>query len=77
MQHVIEIGSRGEFGMWAIEVAKQIVAEQGFELARAARDGNENDIRSAGDALGQAITHALIEVYDGLTDGIEEANDCL
>lgn len=72
MDDTIEIGNRGDFGLWAIEVAKQLVADQGFELARAARDGNDDDVRAAGNALGQAITNALMEVYDGLTEGIEE-----
>ncbi|GGG03263.1 MULTISPECIES: hypothetical protein [Rhizobium] len=72
MDDTIEIGNRGDFGLWAIEVAKQLVADQGFELARAARDGNDDDVRAAGNALGQAITNALMEVYDGLTEGIDE-----
>lgn len=69
MSDTINIASRGDFGLWAIEVAKQIVSEQGFELARAAKDGAEEDIRVAGNALGQAITNALMEVYDGLLEG--------
>lgn len=68
MEDTIQIGSRGDFGLWAIEVAKQIVSEQGFELARAARDGTEDEVRVAGNALGQAITNALMEVYDGLLE---------
>lgn len=72
MDDTIEIGNRGDFGLWAIEVAKQLVADQGFELARAARDGNDDDVLAAGNALGQAITNALMEVYDGLTEGIDE-----
>lgn len=68
MDDTIQIGSRGDFGLWAIEVAKQIVGEQGFELAQAARDGTEDDVRAAGNALGQAITNALLEVFDGLLD---------
>ncbi len=72
MNETMEIDNRGDFGLWAIEVAKQVVADQGFELARAARDGNDEDVRAAGNALGQAITNALMEVYDGLTEGIEE-----
>ncbi|WP_085033699.1 hypothetical protein [Ensifer aridi] len=68
MEDTIQIGNRGDFGLWAIEVAKQIVGEQGFELARAARDGTEDDVRAAGNALGQAITNALMEVYDGLLE---------
>ncbi|UWU19564.1 hypothetical protein N2599_36655 (plasmid) [Rhizobium sullae] len=66
MEENVQIGSRGDFGLWAIEVAKQIVGEQGFELAKAARDGTEDELRAAGNALGQAITNVLLEVYDGL-----------
>jgi len=72
MQEAIKIDNRGDFGLWAIEVAKLIVSEEGFELARAARDGGEDDVRIAGNALGQAITNALLEVYDGLLDGAPE-----
>lgn len=72
MEEPITIENRGDFGLWAIELAKQIVSEQGFELARAARDGSEDDVRVAGNALGQAITNALMEVYDGLLDGVAE-----
>lgn len=72
MEEPITIENRGDFGLWAIELAKQIVSEQGFELARAARDGSEDDVRVAGNALGQAITNALMEVYDGLLDGAED-----
>jgi hypothetical protein len=70
MEDAIQIDNRGDFGLWAIEVAKQIVADQGFELARAARDGSEDDVRVAGNALGQAITNAMMEVFDGLTEGV-------
>lgn len=75
MEDVIQIGNRGDFGLWAIEVAKQIVSEQGFELARAARDGSEEDVRAAGNALGQAITNAMMEVYDGLIDNEAQPED--
>jgi hypothetical protein len=68
----MQIDNRGDFGLWAIEVAKQIVSEDGFELARAARDGTEDEVREAGNALGQAITNALMEVYDGL---LQDEND--
>lgn len=47
-------------------MAKLIVSEEGFELARAARDGSEDDVRATGNAHGQAITNALLEVFDGL-----------
>lgn len=72
MEDAIQIDNRGDFGLWAIEVAKQIVADQGYELARAARDGSEDDVRVAGNALGQAITNAMMEVFDGLTDGVSD-----
>lgn len=72
MEDAITIENRGDFGQWAIEVAKQIVSEHGFELARSARDGSEEDVRTAGNALGQAITNALLEVYDGLLDNTTE-----
>lgn len=72
MSETMQIDNRGDFGLWAIEVAKQIVSEQGFDLAKAARDGSDEDVRSAGNALGQAITDALMEVYDGLLDGDQE-----
>ena len=68
MEDVVRIETRGDFGMWAIEAAKQIVSEHGFALASAARDGTEEEVRAAGNALGQAITDALMEVYDGLSD---------
>ncbi|MGV1791089.1 hypothetical protein GR212_05760 [Rhizobium lusitanum] len=68
----IHVDNRGDFGLWAIEVAKQIISEQGFELAKAARDGTDEDVRAAGNALGQAITNALMEVYDGLLETIDE-----
>ncbi|MCQ1768067.1 hypothetical protein NOJ28_21220 [Neorhizobium galegae] len=69
MDDSIKIDNRGDFGLWAIEVAKQIVSEQGFDLAKASRSGTEDEVRVAGNALGQAITDALIEVYDGLLEG--------
>jgi len=72
MEHEIKIDNRGDFGLWAIKVAKQIISDEGFELARAARDGTEDDVRAAGNALGQAITNAMMEVYDGLIEGADE-----
>lgn len=72
MEEAIKIDNRGDFGLWAIEVAKQIVSGEGFDLAKAARDGTDDDVREAGNALGQAIANALMEVYDGLLDGVEE-----
>lgn len=72
MEEAIQIDNRGDFGLWAIEVAKQIVADQGFELARAARDGTEDDVRAAGNGLGQAITNAMMEVFDGLMEDVPD-----
>jgi len=72
MEEAMKIDNRGDFGLWAIEVAKQIVSGEGFDLAKAARDGTDDDVREAGNALGQAIANALMEVYDGLLDGVEE-----
>ncbi len=72
MEDPMHVGNRGDFGLWAIEVAKQIISEQGFELAKAARDGTDDDVRTAGNALGQAITDALMGVYDGLLENADE-----
>jgi hypothetical protein len=72
MDETVEISNRGDFGLWAIELAKAIVSEEGFALAKAARDGTEDDVRAAGNALGQAITNALMEVYDGLLSDLPE-----
>ncbi|ARO32733.1 hypothetical protein NXC12_PD00453 (plasmid) [Rhizobium etli] len=72
MEECIKIDNRDDFGIWAIEVAKQIVGKQGFDLAKAARDGTEDAVREAGNALGQAINNALMEVYDGLLEDAPE-----
>ena len=60
------ISNRAEFTQWAIERARAIVAEQGGNLALAARDMNEKQIAETGNELGQAIVEALVEVFDGL-----------
>ncbi|MGF0540399.1 hypothetical protein ACQQ2Q_20585 [Agrobacterium sp. ES01] len=60
------IESRSDFAQWAIERARAIVADQAGDLAVAARDGNEEEIAKTANALGQAISEALIEVFDGL-----------
>lgn len=75
MEEAIQIDNRGDFGLWAIEVAKQIVADQGYELARAARDGSEDEVRAAGNSLGQAITDAMMEVFDGLMEAVPGDED--
>jgi hypothetical protein len=71
MSDAIIIDNRGDFGLRAIEAAKHIVGEQGSELAIAARDGTEEEVRAAANALGQAISSALLEVYDSLLDAGE------
>lgn len=62
----VAIESRSDFASWAIERAQVIVAHQGGDLALAARDMDEVAIAEAGNALGQAITDVLLEVFDGL-----------
>jgi hypothetical protein len=62
----VPIDNRGDFGLWAIERAKAIIAEEGSELAIASRDGDQDAIREAANNLGAAISAALLEVYDGL-----------
>lgn len=60
------IDNRNDFALWAIERAREIMTEQGTALAVAARDENEEALRETGNALGAAITAALLEVFDGL-----------
>ncbi|MDX3928925.1 MAG: hypothetical protein QHC90_24370 [Shinella sp.] len=60
------ISNRSDFAQWAIERAKAIVAEQGGNLALAARDQGDEQIGETANALGQAIVDALLEVFDGL-----------
>jgi hypothetical protein len=62
----VTIASRSDFAQWAIERAAAIVAEQGANLALAARDGKDDQIASTGNALGQAIVDALLEVFDSV-----------
>jgi hypothetical protein len=62
----ITIENRSDFLQWAIERARLIVSEEGTGLALAARDMDEKRIGEAGNALGQAIADAMIEVFDGL-----------
>ena len=63
---MMTISSRSDFAQWAIERAKAIVAEEGGNLALAARDGGDAQIAETANALGQAIVTALVEVFDGL-----------
>ncbi len=62
----VTIENRTDFSQWAIERARAIVAEQGSDLALAARDMDEDAIARSGNSLGQAITDALMEVFDSL-----------
>lgn len=61
------IENRSDLAQWAIERAKAIVAEEGGNLALAARDQGDEQIAAAANALGQAIVDAMLEVFDGLT----------
>lgn len=45
---------------------RAIVADQGGNLALAARDMSDDKIAETANALGQAIVDALLEVSDGL-----------
>lgn len=55
MKDAIQIDSRGGFGLWAIEMAKRIVADQGYELARAARDRSGTTIASLATLLAKPL----------------------
>ncbi|KQV33651.1 MULTISPECIES: hypothetical protein [unclassified Rhizobium] len=65
------IANRSDFAQWAVERAAAIVSDQGANLALAARDGADERIAETGNALGQAIVNALLEVFDGLIDDAE------
>ncbi|EPE96926.1 hypothetical protein [Rhizobium grahamii] len=71
-QETVTIEGRNAFALWAIERARAIVAEQGGNLAIAARDMDEKAIAETGNALGAAIAEALLEVYDGLIPDDED-----
>jgi hypothetical protein len=60
------IENRSDFAQWAIERSRAIVADQGGNLALAARDMSDDKIAETASALGQAIVDALLEVFDGL-----------
>ena len=62
----VEIGSRGDFALWAIERAQEIVRNEGSSLALAARDMDEAALQQTAAALGKAIADAMLEVFDGL-----------
>lgn len=63
------IATRADFVQWAVERSRTIVADQGGNLALAARDMEETRIAETGNALGQAIVDALLEVFDTLLEG--------
>lgn len=62
----MSIENRSDFAQWAIERSRAIVADQGGNLALAARDMSDDKIADTANALGQAIVDALLEVFDGL-----------
>jgi hypothetical protein len=62
----VEINSRSEFALWAIQRAQEIVRNEGSSLAVAARDMDEAGLQRHGAALGKAIADAMLEVFDGL-----------
>ncbi|MEK1873645.1 MAG: hypothetical protein AAAC50_14665 [Rhizobium altiplani] len=68
----VTIESRNDFAQWAIERARAIVAEQGGNLAIAARDMDEPAIAATGNALGATIAEALLEVFDVLVPNDDE-----
>ena len=63
------INNREEFSQWAIERATAIIVAQGSALATAARSGDEAQLSSAANALGQAIVDTLLAAFDCLVDG--------
>ncbi|WFU02295.1 hypothetical protein QA648_00480 [Rhizobium sp. CB3171] len=71
MEDTTTITNRSDFAQWAIERARAIMGEEGADLALAAQGGNEETIRAAGNALGSAISEALLEVFDALLDGAD------
>jgi hypothetical protein len=62
----MSIENRSDFAQWAIERSRAIVADQGGNLALAARDMSDDKIAETASARGQAIVDALLEVFDGL-----------
>lgn len=58
----VEISSRSDFALWAIERAREIVTSEGAAFAVAARDLNEEALANTAAALGNAISDAMLEV---------------
>lgn len=63
----VTIENRSDFALWAIQRAQEIVTQEGAALALAARDMNEAELAKAAGDLGNAISEALLHVFDGLT----------
>lgn len=62
----VEIATRSDFALWAIERAQEIVRSEGSALALAARDMDEAALKECATALGKAISDVMLEVFDGL-----------
>jgi hypothetical protein len=62
----VEITTRSDFALWAIESAQEIVRSEGSALALAARDMDEAVLKECAASLGRAISDAMLEVFDGL-----------
>jgi len=62
------INSRDDFAQWAIERTRSILADQGSDLASAARAGDDARTGEAANVLGQAILDALLDTFDYLLD---------
>lgn len=62
----VEISSRSDFALWAIQRAQAIVTSEGAAFAMAARDMNEEAVAETAAKLGKAISDAMLEVFDGL-----------
>lgn len=60
------IENRADFAQWAVERATAIIADEGSDLALAARVEDDLKIAESANALGQAIVNALLEVFDAL-----------
>jgi hypothetical protein len=71
MEDTINIDNRADFVLWAVDRAKEIMGREASDLAIAARDGEEETMRAAGNALGQAITDAMVEVFDSLVGDLD------
>ncbi|OKP70595.1 hypothetical protein BTE77_26565 [Ensifer adhaerens] len=61
----VEISDRNDFALWAIQRAQEIVTGEGA-FAIAAQGADEEALSQTAAALGQAISDAMLEVFDGL-----------